>query len=130
MGVALMVFTSILFTWEVLQMIRYLSSRNLGSYLFNVENGIQLFLICSTTAIVTDSRDEFNSQEELRHLAALCIVLTWTLLLFVMGNRWFSTYVAMFRTVALTYMKLVFFAILVVAYGLAFYIMLHRSIKP
>ena len=105
-------------------------SKNLESYILNVENGIQLFLIFSTAAIVfrqwTDSRGEFNSQEELRHLAALCIVLTWTLLLFVMGNRWFSTYVAMFRTVALTYLKLIFFAVLVVAYGLAFYIMLHR----
>ena len=131
MSIALILFTVILILWEVLQMFR-----NLKSYLSDIENYIQIFLIVSTMVIVfkqwVDSKGAFNSSEELRHLAALCVVLTWTMLLFVMGRSrsWFSTYVAMFRRVALTYTQLMtFFAILIVAYGFAFYIMFHKDHK-
>ena len=135
LGIALMVFTSLLFIWEVLQMMRHLNNCNLESfkkkYLKNAENWIQLFLISSTIAIISmqvtdDSRNGFNSNEAVRHLSALCIVLTWTLILFMFGNRFFSTYIGMFRTVAFTYFKLLFFTVLIAAYGLEFYIMLHR----
>ena len=101
---------------------------------------MQIFLIVSTLFIVfkqwVDSSGSqwgaFNSSDELRHLAALCVVSTWTMLLFVMGRSrsWFSTYVAMFRRVAFTYTQLMtLFAVLIVAYGFAFYIMFHKDHK-
>ena len=124
LGIGLMVITFILVCWEALQMI---IARSIIKYLFkNIENVLQLFLFISTMVIVIVTWINCKPQEEYRHLAALCIVLTWTLILFLAGNRWCSTYIAMFRTVAFTYSKLMFFTILIVAYGIAFYIMLHR----
>ena len=134
-SVALVLFTLVLILWEVLQMVR-----NLRSYLCDIENYMQIFLIVSTLFIVfkqwVDASGSqwgaFNSSDELRHLAALCVVAAWTMLLFVMGRSrsWFSTYVAMFRRVAFTYTQLMtLFAVLIVAYGFAFYIMFHKDHK-
>ena len=79
MSIALMLITTFLILWEVLQMLR-----NIRSYLRDVENYMQIFLIVSTMAMVitqwTDSEGEFNSSEGLRHLASLCIVVTWGLI--------------------------------------------------
>ena len=132
-GFPLVALTVMLLSFELLQFIIAATAKIPCKYFMkSSENVLQLSLFCSTMVILfcqgTDPKDEFNSHGWLRHLAALCIVLSWTLTLFVYG-KWlpWATYVSMFRAVAWSYVKLAFlYLILVGAYGFAFYIMLHK----
>ena len=84
-GFALVFISVLLILWEVLQMYR-----NARSYFKNFENHVQIFLIILTLAIIiiqwTGFVDDFKSNEHLRHLAALCIISTWTVQLFMLGR--------------------------------------------
>ena len=84
-GSALVLLSVPLILWEALQMYR-----NVRSYFKNFENHVQIVLIISTLAIIIIQWigfvDDFNSNQYLRHLAALCIISTWTVQLFMLGR--------------------------------------------
>ena len=84
-GSALVLLSVLLILWEALQIYR-----NVKAYFKNFENYVQIVLIISTLALIiiqwTGIVDDFKSNEHLRHLAALCIISTWTVQLFMLGR--------------------------------------------
>ena len=67
--------------------------------------------------------------DEIRYLSAVCVLQSWTLLMFkVGGHPGVSSYLTMFVRVAMEYAKiLVMYFVMVMAFGLAFYIMFQKA---
>ncbi|XP_040583942.1 transient receptor potential cation channel protein painless [Lepeophtheirus salmonis] len=98
-------------------------------YFFNVENLLELTVIALSITIIFGSN---STPEEIlmnRHLAALCVLFTWTELLVLIGRHpKLSTNIVMFRTVIGTFLTfLLWYSLIIVAFGIAFYLMMHSN---
>ncbi len=101
---------------------------SLKRYLFSPENLCEVAIIVLSAAILKDPADA-AAFERGRHMAAICVLLSWTETLVLIGRHpRLSTNVTMLTTVVATFLKfLLWYGMVVVAFGIAFYIMLHRD---
>eukprot|EP00096_Caligus_rogercresseyi_P004529 TRINITY_DN18838_c0_g1_i1.p1 TRINITY_DN18838_c0_g1~~TRINITY_DN18838_c0_g1_i1.p1 ORF type:complete len:1006 (+),score=258.20 TRINITY_DN18838_c0_g1_i1:102-3119(+) len=98
-------------------------------YFFNVENILELTIIGLSVAIIFSSNETPEELMRNRHLAALCVLFTWTELLVLIGRHpRLSTNIVMFRTVIGTFLTfLLWYSLIIVAFGIAFYLMMHSN---
>ena len=102
---------------------------SLKRYLFSPENWLEVAVIILVLIILLHSKasDDVN-----RHLAAVAIVLSWAELITLVGKHpkltRYNIYVVMFYKVMGTFFFfLCWYAFFIVAFGLGFYIMLHKD---
>ena len=113
---------------EVFQM-----SVSLKRYIFTPENWLEGLLIILVSIILwaPDSSFEDPCQTK-RHFAAISLVLSWAEMITLVARHprlaQYNIYVTMFFTVLRTFtIFLVWYSFFVVAFGLGFYIMLHKD---
>ncbi len=102
---------------------------SLKRYFFSPENWLEIAVIILGSIILFD-KDQ--SEETKRHLAAVAIVLSWAELITLVGKHpkltRYNIYVVMFYKVMGTFFFfLCWYAFFIVAFGLGFYIMLHKD---
>ncbi len=101
-------------------------------YIFNTENLVELAILGGAIYLMFGD-DQYLMAK--RHWAAFCVVCSWAeALTLVSRHPRLSVYVAMFTTVARTFLAfLAFYAIIIVAFAIAFYLMYdhdHARTKP
>ena len=96
-------------------------------YFFNPENLMELTIII-LSFIIMFAETDFEMK---RHLAALCILFSWCETLVMIGRHpKLSTNVTMFTTVVTTFFGfLLWYGIIIVAFAISFYIMMHEDHK-
>lgn len=104
---------------------------SLRRYLLGPENWIEVTTIILIT-IILFQKDTEDSILLKRHLAAIAIVLSWAELITLVGKHpkltRYNVYVTMFYKVLATFcFFLLWYAFFIVAFGLAFYILLHKD---
>jgi len=106
----------------------------LKRYFFDVENIMELLMLVVTAVIlyVPDSQI-VNGCETKRHLAAFVIVLAWATLITLTGRHpkmaRYNIYVTMFCKVLKSFILfLTWYSFFIIAFGLGFYIMLHKDV--
>lgn len=104
---------------------------SLKRYLFSPENWIEMSMIVIIGLIIGLDRNDFNTDLK-RHLAAIAIVLSWAELITLVGKHpkltTYNVYVTMFYKVMRTFFFfLCWYVFFIVAFGLGFYIMLHKD---
>ncbi|TRY61355.1 hypothetical protein TCAL_01796 [Tigriopus californicus] len=124
--VALVFLTGILIFREFFQ-----ATVSLKRYLLSLENWIELSIIAIIGVILGLEGSDFNHDLK-RHLAAIAIVLSWAELITLVGKHPKLTkcnvYVTMFYKVMRTFFFfLCWYVFFIVAFGLGFYIMLHKD---
>ena len=97
-------------------------------YLTSVENWVELLLIALVFVILVNDCTQFEMN---RHLAAISIVLSWAELIVMLGRhpklKEYNIYVTMFLKVLKTFaFFLVWYSLFIVAFGLGFFILLHK----
>lgn len=107
---------------------------SLKRYLVSPENWLEMVMIALISVIlwVPDSSFEEPCSVK-RHLAAITIILSWAELITLVARHprlaRYNIYVTMFYKVLQTFFFfLVWYSLFIVAYGLAFYIMLHEDL--
>ena len=95
-------------------------------YIFNTENLVELAILGGTIYLMFGDDEDLMAK---RHWAAFCVVCSWAEALVLVGRHpRLSAYVAMFTTVARTFLAfLAFYAIIIVAFAIAFYLMYHHD---
>lgn len=98
-------------------------------YFFSPENLMELLILVLSCIIIYDT--DGVSFDVKRHLAALCILFSWTETLVLIGRHpRLSTNITMFTTVITTFFTfLLWYSIIIVAFGISFYIMMHEDHK-
>jgi len=100
-------------------------------YVLSPENWLEFFTILLVAVILFHSESDHDETVELkRHFAAIVIVLSWAELITLVGKHpkltRYNVYVTMFYKVLATFIFFLgWYAFFIVAFGLAFYIMLH-----
>merc|ERR1719361_952900 len=97
-------------------------------YLTSVENWVELLLMALVLVILVNDCSQFEMN---RHLAAISIVLSWAELIVMLGRhpklKEYNIYVTMFLKVLKTFaFFLVWYSLFIVAFGLGFFILLHK----
>ena len=100
-------------------------------YFFSPENLMELLILILSCIIIYDQDGGGVSFDVKRHLAALCILFTWTETLILVGRHpRLSTNITMFTTVITTFFAfLLWYSIIIIAFGISFYIMMHEDHK-
>eukprot|EP00095_Tigriopus_kingsejongensis_P003021 maker-scaffold170_size291898-snap-gene-1.41 protein:Tk03021 transcript:maker-scaffold170_size291898-snap-gene-1.41-mRNA-1 annotation:"transient receptor potential cation channel protein painless" len=123
---ALLILTVILTLREFFQ-----ATVSLKSYLLSPENWLEMSIIVLIALILGLERSEFNTDLK-RHLSAIVIVLSWAELITLVGKHpkltTYNVYVTMFYKVMGTFFFfLCWYMFFIIAFGLGFYIMLHKD---
>ncbi|QQP57720.1 Transient receptor potential cation channel protein painlesslike, partial [Caligus rogercresseyi] len=101
-------------------------------YVLSPNNLIQAILIVSVSFLLFDGRRTEKYESLHRHLAGTTIVLSWASLVTLIGKHpklmRYNVYVTMFYKVMQTFLYfLIWYALFIVAFGLAFYIIFHEE---
>ena len=104
---------------------------SLKRYIFSPENWMEVSMIILITIIIAAPDDYYDMK---RHLSAISIVLSWAELITLIGKHpkltRYNVYVTMFYKVMGTFFFfLVWYMFFIIAFGLGFYIMLHKEPK-
>merc|ERR1711894_261343 len=104
---------------------------SLKRYILSPENWIEVSMII-LVALLLFYQDTKDGIELKRHLAAFAIVLSWTELITLFGKHpklsRYNVYVTMLYQVITTFcFFLLWYAFFIVAFGLGFYILLHKK---
>lgn len=110
---------------EILQMIV-----SMKRYLSSFENWMEIGIIILVSFILLN--EEAKSSELNRHLAAILIVLSWAEMIVLIGRhpklKEYNIYVTMFLKVLKTFLLFfTWYCLFVIAFGLGFFILLHKS---
>ena len=113
-----------LFIRELLQM-----SVSLKRYFSSLENWVELTILGLVTYLLLGD----GSLEVKKHLGAFAIVLSWAELVVLLGQhpklREYNIYVTMFFKVMKTFfLFLTWYFLFIIAFGLGFYILLHKDV--
>jgi len=121
---------------EVLQM-----SASLKRYFLSMENLLEIVMLGLLCALLfgPDNLDSLDSEDHVadcagpRHIAAVCLLLSWTELIILVAKHprlsRYNVYISMFYKVLQTFfLFLVWYSFFIVAFALGFYIMLHKDI--
>jgi hypothetical protein len=105
---------------------------SLRRYLLSPENWIEVTSIILISIILFGKDVQEDHNELKRHLAGITIVLSWAELITLVGKHprltRYNVYVTMFYKVMGTFcFFLLWYAFFIVAFGLGFYIMLHKD---
>ncbi|TRY61746.1 hypothetical protein TCAL_09528 [Tigriopus californicus] len=126
---SLTILMALLILREVLQM-----SASLKRYLVSPENWLEMVMI-GLVAFILWVPDALlaNPCEIKRHLSAIAIILSWAELITLVGRHprlgRYNIYVTMFYKVLKTFFRfLIWYSFFILAFGLGFYIMLHKDI--
>ena len=109
-------------------------SVSLKRYIFTLENWLEIFMIILAAIILFVPDEKFaNPCDVKRHLAAISILLSWSEMITLVARHprlsRYNIYVTMFYKVLKTFFFfLVWYSFFVIAFGLGFYIMLHKDI--
>merc|ERR1712012_183159 len=128
--ISLIILTALLATREFFQI-----GVSLRRYVLSPENWIEVFTIIFTGIVLFHSGDEASKDYVVtlkRHFSAIAIVLSWTELITLVGKHpkltRYNVYVTMFYKVLGTFcFFLLWYAFFIIAFGLAFYIMLRKD---
>ncbi len=120
----LVILTGILIVREFFQM-----TVSLKRYLLSPENWLEVSVIVLIMVVIYG---EDGSQDLKRHLSAIAIVFSWAELITLVGKHpkltRYNVYVVMFYKVMGTFFFfLCWYAFFIIAFGLGFYIMLHKD---
>merc|ERR550532_622294 len=101
-------------------------------YLTSVENWVEVAIILLTVVLLATEGSDFQLN---RHLAAIAIVLSWGELIVLVGRhpklKEYNIYVTMFLRVLKTFLLFfTWYCLFIVAFGLGFFIMLHKEVDP
>ena len=101
-------------------------------YLTSFENWVELLLMALVLVILVNDCSQFEMN---RHLAAISIVLSWAELIVMLGRhpklKEYNIYVTMFLRVLKTFLLFfTWYCLFIVAFGLGFFIMLHKEVDP
>lgn len=126
---SLTILTALLILREVLQM-----SASLKRYLVTPENWLEMIMI-GLVAFILWIPDSFlvDPCGIKRHFSAIAIILSWAELITLVGRHprlsQYNIYVTMFYKVLKTFFWfLIWYSFFIIAFGLGFYIMLHKDI--
>ena len=99
---------------------------NISRYIFNVENLVEVGLIGLSFGLLLGPSEPDSVVH--RHLSGIVVLLSWGEGLLLMGGHpLLSTYITMFREVSYNFSKfLVWFIMLIIAFGLCFFIIFQR----
>ncbi|TRY66637.1 hypothetical protein TCAL_16461, partial [Tigriopus californicus] len=122
--VAISVLLAILALREIFQMLV-----SVKRYFFSPENIMEIMILVISCIILYD--EDAYTMDTKRHLAAVCILMTWTEMLVLIGRHpRLSTNITMFTTVITTFFAfLLWYSIIIIAFGISFYIMMHQDFK-
>ena len=117
---------SMLLVRELMQM-----AVSLKRYFSSTENWVEIAILILTSILLIPGFYE-DSFEVKRHLAAFAIVLAWAELIVLLGQhpklREYNIYVTMFFKVMKTFLLfLTWYFLFIIAFGLGFYILLHKT---
>ena len=123
LGLSLLALTCLLIVRELFQV-----TVSLKRYLLSPENWLEVTVIILILIILFDH----GSEELKRHLSAVAIVFSWAELITLVGKHpkltRYNVYVVMFYKVMGTFFFfLAWYAFFIIAFGLGFYIMLHKD---
>jgi len=95
--------------------------------------GLLAVLIFGPDGVDQDSSSDSSDCTVHRHIAAVCIVLSWTELIILVAKHprlsRYNVYISMFYKVVQTFLLfLLWYSFFIIAFGLGFYIMLHKDI--
>ena len=101
-------------------------------YLTSVENWVEVGIILLTVVLLATEGSDFQLN---RHFAAIAIVLSWGELIVLVGRhpklKEYNIYVTMFLRVLKTFLLFfTWYCLFIVAFGLGFFIMLHKEVEP
>ena len=104
-------------------------------YIFSLENIGEISLLLLTFILLffpANNTDDDEDDTVLRHIAGIVILLSWTEFVLLIGRHpRLSTYIAMFSKVSRNFLSfLTWFAFFIIAFGLCFFIILHRPQGP
>ena len=124
--IALIILTVLLAIREFLQV-----TVSLKRYIFGPENWLEVSMIVLITGILSIG-DEGDMKSLKRHMAAIALVLSWAELITLVGKHpkltRYNVYVTMFYKVMGTFFFfLCWYMFFIIAFGLGFYIMLHKD---
>lgn len=128
LGVVLISLLAMLLMRELMQM-----AVSLKRYFSSTENWVEISIFVLTTLLlIPGSTEPEGSSEVKRHLAAFLIVLSWGELIVLLGQhpklREYNIYVTMFFKVLKTFLLfLTWYFLFIIAFGLGFYILLHKT---
>ena len=106
---------------------------SLKRYIFGWENWMEILTVILAAIILYVPDEKFESPcETKRHLAAFCIILSWSTLITLVGRHpklaQYNIYVTMFYKILETFVTfLVWYSFFIIAFSLGFYIMLHKD---
>eukprot|EP00090_Calanus_glacialis_P022890 TRINITY_DN35239_c0_g1_i2.p1 TRINITY_DN35239_c0_g1~~TRINITY_DN35239_c0_g1_i2.p1 ORF type:complete len:1056 (-),score=229.38 TRINITY_DN35239_c0_g1_i2:74-3241(-) len=121
--IPIVVLVSILIVREIMQM-----AVSLKRYFSSFENWMELSMISLVIAIIANNGEDAYLLN--RHLSAIALVLSWALLITLIGRhpkrRNCNVYVTMFYRVLNSFISfLIWYSPFIIAFGLGFYIMFH-----
>ncbi|XP_040572206.1 transient receptor potential cation channel subfamily A member 1 homolog [Lepeophtheirus salmonis] len=101
-------------------------------YILSPENLVQVLLIIFMSVLLFDPRRTEKHESLHRHIAGTTIVLSWASLVTLIGKHpklmRYNVYVTMFYKVMKTFFYfLIWYALFIIAFGLGFYIILHKE---
>ncbi|XP_023344392.1 transient receptor potential cation channel protein painless [Eurytemora carolleeae] len=117
---------------EIFQM-----TASLKRYFFSLENLLEIAML-GLLGVLLFAPDTLDPTEDgdcvvLRHIAAVCILLSWTEMIILVAKHprlsRYNVYISMFYKVLQTFfLFLVWYSFFIIAFALGFYIMLHKDI--